>query len=65
MPLKPGKSAETRSGNIGELLHSFKKSGAIGTSHPKSMDKARRQAAAIAYRKSKEYCCNVQKLSLK
>ena len=30
-------------------MHSFKKKGSIGTSHPKSALKARKQALAIAF----------------
>lgn len=54
MPLMAGSSAATRSTNIRELLHRFKQSGRIGNSKPKSMKKARAQAAAIAYRKARE-----------
>ena len=54
MPLKPGKGRGVVSKNIGELLRKYKGSGKIGSSHPKSMAAARRQAAAIAYRKSRE-----------
>ena len=49
MPLKKGKLKETISGNIEELMHSFKLSGKIGTSKPASSAKAAKQAAAIAY----------------
>jgi hypothetical protein len=54
MPLKAGSSAKTRSSNIRELLHSFKATGRIGNSKPKSMAKATAQAAAIAYDKAGE-----------
>lgn len=54
MPLQPGSSAKTRSTNIKEMLHSFKQTGRIGNSHPKSMKKAMAQAAAAAYRKAGE-----------
>lgn len=54
MPLKPGTSKETLSQNIEEILTSYKHKGSIGTSHPKSMKKAQKQAAAIAYKKSRE-----------
>ena len=52
MPLKGGKSAVKS--NIRELMHKFKESGKIGTSHPGSTKKAMKQAAAIAFRKSRE-----------
>lgn len=50
MPLK-GKGRKGISGNIKEILDSYKSSGKIGTSSPKNMAEARRQAAAIAYKK--------------
>ena len=53
MPLHGGSSRKTISGNIKELLHKYKKTGKIGTSSPKNMAAARRQAAAIAYGKSR------------
>jgi hypothetical protein len=40
------------SSNIEELLHNYKKDGTIGTSHPKSMKLAQKQAVAIAYSKA-------------
>lgn len=49
MPLKKGSSQKTISGNIGEMISSFKKTGKIGTSKPKSKEAAAKQAAAIAY----------------
>jgi len=49
MPLKMGKSKKVISSNIEELLHHYKEDGTIGTSHPKSMKKAQKQAVAIAY----------------
>jgi hypothetical protein len=48
MPLKKGSSKKTISGNIGELMSSYKKTGKIGTSKPKSTAKASKQAIAIA-----------------
>lgn len=35
--------------DIAELIRTYKEKGKIGTSHPKSMKKAMKQAAAIAY----------------
>ena len=52
MPLKKGKSQKVISFNIKELLHTYKEEGKIGTSHPKSIDDAQKQAAAIAYSKA-------------
>jgi len=40
MPLKNGKSKKVISSNVEELLHECNQTGAIGTSHPKSMEKA-------------------------
>jgi hypothetical protein len=54
MPLKSGSSQETKSENIGELMKSYKKTGKIGTSKPKSEEKAQKQAAAVAYNKANE-----------
>jgi hypothetical protein len=54
MPLMAGSSAKTRSTNIREMLLAFKRTGRIGNSHPASMKKAVAQAAAAAYRKSRE-----------
>lgn len=48
MPLKKGKSQETVGKNIKELEHSYKKTGKIGTSKPKSKKAAHKQAVAIA-----------------
>jgi len=54
MPLKNGKSRKVFNSNIEELLHSYKEDGTIGTSHPKSMKQAQKQAVAIAYSKAKK-----------
>jgi hypothetical protein len=54
MPLKKGKSKKVISSNVNELLHNYKKKGTIGTSRPKSMKQAQKQAAAIAYSKAKK-----------
>ena len=48
MPLKPGKSNKVVSGNISEMVGSYRKTGKIGTSKPKSKEKAIKQATAIA-----------------
>ena len=52
MPLKSGKSQETVGKNIKELEHSYKKTGKIGTSKPKSKKAAHKQAIAIALSKA-------------
>jgi len=52
MPLAKGKSQKTISGNIGEMVRSYKESGKIGTSRPVNTRKAVKQAAAIAYSKA-------------
>lgn len=54
MPLKKGTSAKVKAANIGEMLHSFKKTGKIGNTKPQSMKKAQAIAAAIAYSKAKK-----------
>ena len=48
MPLKKGSSQKTISGNIGEMVRKYKKTGEIGTSKPSSKGKAVKQAVAIA-----------------
>lgn len=52
MPLKKGSSQKTISANIGEMVGSYKETGKIGTSRPKSKAAASKQAAAIAYEKA-------------
>lgn len=52
MPLKSGKSQETVGKNIKELERSYKKTGKIGTSKPKSKKAAHKQAVAIALNKA-------------
>lgn len=48
MPLSQGSSKKTVVENIRELMHSFRRTGKIGTSHPKNKGKADKQAVAIA-----------------
>jgi len=52
MPLEKGKSQKVVSRNIGEMVGSYKKTGKIGTSKPKSKKKAIEQATAIALTKA-------------
>jgi len=47
MPLKQGKSQATMSGNISELMHSFKKGGKFAKG--KSSAKAHQMAVAAAF----------------
>lgn len=54
MPLKAGAGKKNLVSNIREIMHSFMKTGRIGTSHPKSKAKAAKQAVAIAYSKQRE-----------
>ena len=49
MPLKRGTSRKTQSSNIREVMHSYDRTGTIGTSRPKSRKAAIRQAVAISY----------------
>jgi hypothetical protein len=53
MPLKKGSGQKTRSANIKELMDTYKKTGRIGNTKPKSKAHAAKIAAAIAYRKSR------------
>jgi hypothetical protein len=52
MPLEKGSSKKTISKNIEKEMKNYKKTGKIGTSKPASKEKARKQAAAIAYSKA-------------
>ncbi|HEY5534374.1 MAG TPA: hypothetical protein VIL99_05495 [Ignavibacteria bacterium] len=54
MPLKKGKSKKVISDNIEEIMHSYHEKGTIGTSSPKSNEKAQKQAIAIAYSLAKK-----------
>ena len=51
MPLKSGKGSI--SANIKELMHTYKSTGKIGNTSPKSRKQASKIAAAIAYRKAR------------
>lgn len=48
MPLTKGSSKKSITKNISELMKTYKESGKIGTSTPKSKEKAHKQAIAIA-----------------
>jgi len=54
MSLKKGKSKKVISDNIEEIMHSYHEKGTIGTSSPKSNEKAQKQAIAIAYSLAKK-----------
>lgn len=54
MPLKKGKSKQAFQSNIKEVLGAFKETGKIGSSKPKSLAKAQKQAVAIAYSQQKK-----------
>lgn len=49
MPLRKGTSKEMMSQNIAEVMHSYKRTGRIGSSKPTTSPKARKQAIAIAF----------------
>jgi len=61
VPIKSGKSQKTISSNIGEIIKSWKESGKIGTSSPKSLKEARAQAAAISYAKARSAGAKIPK----
>lgn len=52
MPIKKGSSKKAVSGNIKEIMESYKATGKIGTSAPKSAKKAQKQAVAISMSKA-------------
>lgn len=52
MPLKKGSSRRTISHNIEEMVHSWEKSGKLGTSRPRSKKKAIKQAVAVSLKKA-------------
>jgi hypothetical protein len=53
MPLKKGRGQSTISSNIAEMMRSWKRTGKIGNTTPKSSKHAQRIAAAAAYSKSR------------
>lgn len=54
MPLQSGGSKKAVVANIRELMHSFARTGKIGTSKPASRGKANKQAVAIALDKQRQ-----------
>lgn len=50
MPLRRGRSKQVIGLNIAEAMRSYKSSGKIGNARPSTAQKARRMAAAMAYR---------------
>ena len=53
MPMMEGKSQEVISGNIAEMMRSYKNKGAIGHTMPKSKKHAMKIAAAAAFAKAR------------
>jgi predicted DNA-binding WGR domain protein len=53
MPLSKGSSKATISKNIAELIRAWKKTGKIGTAHPKNLKQAQEMAVAIAHSKAR------------
>jgi hypothetical protein len=53
MPLQEGSSKKAFSQNVDELVSSWKKTKKIGTSNPQGVNKARKQALAIAFDKKR------------
>lgn len=53
MPLSKGKSKSVFKGNVEELMHTYKSSGKIGNTTPKSAEHARKIAVAVAYREKR------------
>jgi hypothetical protein len=60
MPLKTGKSQKTIQKNVSELIHTYKKTGKIGSSKPKGKKAAQKQAVAIALSKAGKSKMNEQ-----
>ncbi len=58
MPLSKKKSEKEFNQNVGELMHSFRKSGMIGSSHPENKEQAQKQALAIAFRQRRRTFLN-------
>lgn len=52
MPLSKGKSREAVSKNVKTLVHEWEHHGKIGSSHPKTKEKAIKQAVAISLTKA-------------
>ncbi len=52
MPLKSGSSKDAVQDNIAEMIRSYKETGKIGTTRPKSLAHAKEIAAAAAYSKA-------------
>jgi hypothetical protein len=52
MPLKRGKTNKVVGDNVSEMMDSYKKTGKLGTSKPKSGKAAQKQAVAIALSKA-------------
>lgn len=49
-----GSSKKVFNSNVGEMMHAYAEKGSIGNSHPKTREKALKQALAIAFEKKRE-----------
>lgn len=64
MPLQKGYSAKTRSGNIGEMIDTYKSTGKIGSTTPRNMAHAQSIASARAYSKARKSASGKKKTAI-